>query len=104
MSREFGSYNGGFFHEQIEQAADDCLAGIDKTTQLWGAFLKEFYDVAYAISTSEAGDSGEYFPIMKTIEKMPILTKKLNDVFAHVEIYNQVAREAVRKAVEEKKL
>lgn len=42
MSREFGSYVNGYFHSQMEQAAEDCKNGDYPLTKVWGNFLKEF--------------------------------------------------------------
>lgn len=103
MSREFGSYINGYFHDQIWQGAEDCLKGDDKITRLWGEFLKDFSDIAYAISTSEAADSGEDFPIMKTIEKLPQLQNRLNAIKDHVRVFEKVMEEAVRRKVEEER-
>ncbi len=103
MSREFGDTIGGFFHNKIGYAADDCQTGRDKLTQLWGEFLREFEEVAYAISTSEACDSGPDYPIFETLERLPALERKLANVKSYVEPYRRVAEEAVRKALKEKK-
>ena len=103
MSREFGSCSSGYFHQQIQTCAQDCAGSNDVLVQLWGEFLEEFYDVAYSIASSEAGDSAPYDPIMKTIEKMGILTKKLNNVSDYVASYKRVAEETVRAHTEKKK-
>ncbi len=58
MSREFGSYETGYFHYQMSNATSDCLGGSDELTRLWGKFFAEFEPIAYAIASSEAGDSG----------------------------------------------
>ena len=99
MSREFGSYSSGYFHSQMQTAADDCKAGRDPLTQLWGEFLDEFAAVAYDIASSEACDSGPDAPIIETIQRMPSLKRKLNAIEMFVEPYKRVADEAVRRKV-----
>ncbi len=103
MSREFGSDASGYFHQQMQNAADDCLDGRDKLTKLWGAFFKEFYDVAYAISTSEAGDSGPDFPILETIKKLPALKDKFNQIENYCSVFDDVAQKAIRDYLEQHK-
>lgn len=99
MSREFGSYNGGYFHQQIDNCANDALAGRDELTRLWGQFLAEFSPIAYSIASSEACDSGEDDTIIETIARLSALQKRLYDVEKYVESYKRVAEEAVRKAL-----
>lgn len=104
MSREFGEYySGGYFHDKISYAAEDCKEGRDQLTRLWGEFLEEFKDVAYQISNSEAADSGPDAPISETIMKMPALKRKLDAIEGFILPYQRVAQEAVRKALEKTK-
>ena len=95
MSREFGSYINGYFHHQIEQSAEDCLNGRDGLTKLWGEFLKEFSHIAYAISTSEACDSGEDYPIMECMKRLPNLRERFKKIEAYITPFEDVARRAV---------
>lgn len=97
MSREFGSYQTGYFHTQIETAANDALAGRAKITRLWGKFLEEFKHVAYSIATSEANNSAEDDPIMESIKRMPALQNRLVAIMAYLEPFERVAEEAVRE-------
>lgn len=96
MSREFGTYNSGYFHDKIRDCANDCREGRDPLTKLWGEFLDEFYDVAYAISTSEACDSGPYDPILVNLNKLKTLQGKFDRIQLFLEDYKKVAYEAVR--------
>jgi len=96
MSREFGEHSGGFFHRKIESASEDCLESRCKLTQMWGEFLKIFYDVAYEISNYEAADSGLYAPIMESIAKIPEMQKKLFEIDSYLYDYRRIAEEAVR--------
>ena len=103
MSREFGSYMSGYFHTQIEYAADDCLCGRDGITRLWGEFLKAFYPVAYAISTSEACDSDVDYPIMECIRQMPELESRLKDISEYLRPFEDVIDEAIKDFVSKNK-
>jgi hypothetical protein len=98
MSREFGSYTSGYFHEKIESCASDAKCGRDFLTRLWGRLLGELYHVAYAVSTSEACDSGPDYPIMESILRMPELKKSLDEIDQYLEPYRRVAENAVREA------
>lgn len=57
MSREFG-YGSTFFHQKIADAGDDCRSGSDPLTQAWGKVIDALRDVAWSISSVEAGDAG----------------------------------------------
>lgn len=102
MSREFGEYSSGYFHQKIAGCADDCGGSRHELTKLWGEFLREFYDVAYAISSHEACDSGAAYPIMESVEKLPVLRKKLDQISSFLRPYQDVMEEAVRKKTEGK--
>ena len=80
MSRQFGSCQPGYFHSQIMTASEDCQEGNDELTRLWGDFLGAFYPIAYAIASSEAGDSGPDLPIKRTLEHLPKLRQCLDDI------------------------
>ncbi len=80
MSREFGSYCNGYFHDQIRYAADDCLRGRDDLTRLWGRFIEDFTGIAYQIASSEAGDSEPDATIIQTILDLPRLRDRLVDI------------------------
>lgn len=100
MSGEFGSYGGGYFHTQIEQAADDCLSsGNEQITREWGKVLQAFYPVAHAISWCEARDSGVDAPIMATIEHLPDIQKAIDDVKRYVRPFQDIADAALRHAI-----
>lgn len=99
MSREFGSYSAGYFHTQIEYAYEDLRSGKDEISREWSKFFHEFQDVAYAIASSEAHDSGPDFPISTTIKKLPSLVAALKDVERFVQPYKAVADAAVRDAI-----
>ena len=99
MSREFGSYTSGYFHYQMEVAAEDCKQGDYELTKLWGEFLAEFYDVAYAIASVEAGDSSPEDSILTTMRKMEGLQARLNDIKEYLKPFDRVAQVAVREAL-----
>jgi hypothetical protein len=101
MSREFGSDMSGYFHTQIQFAADDCESGNDELTRLWGEWFREFYHIAYAIASSEACDSGPDFPIYETIQAMPKLKKIMKCIENYTMPYQDVMRRAVREKLQE---
>lgn len=96
MSREFGAYIGGYFYDKVRNAADDCRDGRDDLTRLWGKFLTEFSDIAYAIASSEACDSGLDYPIFECIERLPRLNAILNEIDHYLRPFRDVAEAAVR--------
>ncbi len=101
MSREFGSCDSGYFHYQMQNAASDCLAGCDELTRLWGSFFKEFEDVAYAIASSEAGDSGPDFPILETMRKLESIRKAIRDIEWYLKPFDLIATKAVEQYIKE---
>lgn len=80
MSGEFGSYNNGYFHAQIEYAAADLANGDLEITRLWAKFFKAFEPVAYAIAWAEAGDCGPEAGILVTIKHMPEMKRSLKEI------------------------
>lgn len=102
MSGEFGSYNSGYFHDQMQYAAADLAGGRDALSREWARFFEEFAPIARAISWSEACDSGPYYPITETIARIPRLKELLRGIEQHVQVYKEVADEAVRKAVKDR--
>lgn len=100
MSGEFGTYHvSGYFHYQIEVAADDCLQGGGEITRLWGEFLNAFVPVAHEISWFEAADSGVDAPIVATLEHLTELRAKLRAIENYVEPFKRAAPRPVRDAV-----
>lgn len=57
MSREFGDDDGGYFHTKVANAASDARGGNHPLTLAWGKVLEAMEDVAWSISSVEAGDS-----------------------------------------------
>lgn len=102
MSREFGSYQSGYFHNQIESGADDCLDGQGELTRLWGKFLQDFYPVAYAISSYEACDSDASFPISENIKHIGTLREDLRAISDYLAPFESIAREAVSEYIKTK--
>ena len=103
MSREFGQYNNGYFHDNIRRAVEDlkdeAREGFHKE---FIPLLEELYEIAYVISSVEAGDSGLYRSINETIERLPAMKKNLAKLEEYLEPYSEVAREAVRQALMKK--
>jgi hypothetical protein len=58
MSGEFGDYgSGGYMHDKILKAIDDCADGHYCYTQAFGGVLEAVRSLARDISYCEAGDS-----------------------------------------------
>jgi len=101
MSREFGSYMSGYFHSQIDYAAEDLAEGKGELTRLWGKWFREFYPVAYAIANYEADDSGSYDPIITTIKALPALKQAMSAIEKYIEPFDDVIEAAIREKVKE---
>lgn len=101
MSREFGSYMSGYFHSQIGGAASDLAEGSHELTRLWGKWFEEFYDIAYAIASCEANDSGAYDPIMTTIQKLSALEQAMAAIKEYLIPFEDVMEMAIREKIEE---
>ena len=98
MSREFG--NGQyFFHEKIRGAKEDLIE--ESRNNFHAQFiplLDELYELAYAISSVEAGDSCEDRSIFKAMESVPKMIEILKNIDEkELSKYRRVAEEAVRE-------
>jgi hypothetical protein len=78
MSREFGEYIGGYFHDKINHAMDDLKhsSHIELHKKLI-PFFKSLHKIAYEISNVEAGDSGEDASINAMKKEIPIMITEL---------------------------
>lgn len=101
MSREFGSYASGYFHNKIDDCANDALNGDHEITRLWGRFLQELSSIAWNISSAEACDSGVYAPIYESMTRMPSIKAALKDIEEYLRPFEQVAMEAIRQKEKE---
>ena len=102
MSREFGDYIGGYFHEKIHGALEDLhVESKNEFHRKFIPLLKELYEVAYAISSVEACDSGQYRSILETINRLPAMRKALNEIDEAIRPYQDVIEEAIRQKTEE---
>jgi hypothetical protein len=104
MSGEFGEFHsGGYFHDKVRAAAEDCLDGgrrdNNDLTRLWGEFLEIMVPLARDISWFEACDSGYDAPVLGTLGAVPKLRTKLDEIAQVVDRYKQVADAAVRAAI-----
>jgi hypothetical protein len=100
MSREFGEYERGYFHQKIASCANDCKGGRDQLTKLWGKFLEEFSHVAHEISNSEACDAGPDAPIIESIKRLPRLRELFMDVQKYLTPYDACMREAIKMHID----
>lgn len=78
MSREFGEYIGGYFHDKINHAMDDLKdsSRVELHKKLI-PFFESLYKVAYQISNVEAGDSGEYASREALKKQIPVMVAQL---------------------------
>lgn len=80
MSREFGEYVGGYFHDKIKSAKKDLeLANFGLHRKLVPVF-ESLYNIAHVISSVEAGNSGEYDSREALIVNIPVMLKQLEDL------------------------
>jgi hypothetical protein len=81
MSREFGEYIGGYFHDKIGHATDDLIDSSHIVLhKMLIPFFESLYKVAYQISNVEAGDSGEYASINALKEQIPVMIAELEKI------------------------
>ena len=100
MSREFGSYINGYLHTQIEQAAQDCSEGRCEITKRYAPIFEILSKISYSICSAEACDSGEYDPIMKSIEQLPLLKEEIARLEQYLQPFKDVMDTALREKVE----
>ncbi len=106
MSREFGGNGGygGFFHDKIRNAKED-LEG-EASFELHKEFiplLESLYEIAYAISSVEAGDSCIDRTISTTLQELPKMKKWVAKMEESLRPYQDVAEAAVRDYIESEK-
>lgn len=97
MSREFGDYGGGYFHDKIRLAAEDASSGEYEITRLWGKLLTDFYEVAYAIASAEARDASEGDAILESMEMLPQISRDLTAIDSYQKPFRDIARRAVQR-------
>ena len=93
VSREFGSEP--FFHHKISDAADDCRGGSDPLTLAWGGVIDAMRDVAWSISSVEAGDTGSPSLAIESVEAL----RKVRDALCRVEILTSYVVDVQRETV-----
>ena len=78
MSREFGEYIGGYFHDKINHAMDDLKdnSHVELHKKLI-PFFESLYKVAYQISNVEAGDSREDTSREALKKQIPVMIAQL---------------------------
>lgn len=98
MSREFGENPGGFFHTKIDNAKHDLIEESNNAFHLkFVPLLSELYELAYAISSVEAGDSCDDRSVFQAMESVPKMIKILKEIDeTELSKYRRVAEEAVR--------
>lgn len=99
MSREFGDYDGGFFHNKVANAAGDARGGHHPLTLAWGKVLEAMQDVAWSISSVEAGDSSPSDLQIVSVKALRLVRDALYGVDALTRETIDVQRDAVRGIV-----
>lgn len=84
MSREFGECICGYFHNKIESAAHDLEDAHYSLHKKLIPVLDSLYKIAYAISSVEAGDSGEERSIEAFKEHIPFMILQLEGIDRHI--------------------
>lgn len=103
MSREFGEESGYmFFHGKIQSAKEDLEDASFDFHKKFIPLFEDLYEIAYAISSVEAGDSGEARSIIKTIQKIDSLRKNISNIEDSLRPYQDVMEQAVRDFKSEK--
>jgi hypothetical protein len=84
MSREFGEYIGGYFHDKIDNATDDLRHANFELHKKLVPFFEALYKVSYQICNVEAGDSGEYASKDALKEHIPRMIEELQAILKEV--------------------
>ena len=104
MSREFGEGPGGFFHDKIRNALEDLRHEADfELHKEFVPLLESLYEIAYAISSAEAYDSGIDRTISTTLQELPKMKKFIAEMEKSLRPYQDVADQAVRDYIESEK-
>jgi hypothetical protein len=101
MSYEFGNYVGGYFHNKIYSAKEDLEqeAKFELHKKLI-PFFNMLYEVSFAISAVEAGDSGEDRAVFAMLDNVPLMIQELENLDQELQVFREVAKEAVRRQLE----
>ena len=103
MSREFGENRGSFFHGKLYACMEDLRGEArEDFHKKFIPLFEELYEIAWAISSVEAGDSCIDRSIMETMQRIPRMKQFIKNMEDYLTPYQRVAEEAVRKAVESK--
>jgi len=95
MSREFGDECGGFFHEKISHALDDAKGGRTDGAKLMESILLPLAEIAYEVSSEEAGDSGSE----SVVEAISGAIDRLETALQAMRWYVQPSRKMAAKAI-----
>ena len=85
MSREFGEYDGGYFHTKLQRCCEDAEAGRTDGAKVIAALLNPLADMAYAVSSEEACDSGPDGTVQTFAESAPALRSAMHALEAFTE-------------------
>lgn len=102
MSREFGEYlsSCGYFHNKVESIKNDLVehSRVDIHAELIPT-LDILYKIAYAISSVEAGDSGQSRSVLVMMEEIPRMIESLKKVDSKLDVYRDVVKRAIEEEV-----
>lgn len=102
MSREFGSFHGGYFHQKIYEAAEDLRnEAREEFHKEFIDVLGDFYNIAYAISSVEACDASSERSVSEAIIWVPRMIERLKTIDNKLEVYRRLQNEAVKKYMEQ---
>ena len=98
MSGEFGHHRGGgYFHEQVANAADDCSdLGNLQVTKNVGKILDSLVPIAEAVSWAEASDTIEADAILSVIKNISTLEKSVENLKQYIKPFEDVMKRAIK--------
>jgi hypothetical protein len=90
----------GFMHHKIQYAAEDCDQGQYELTHKLAHILKSLENIAYSVSSIEAGDDAEGSAILDTIKELPKVKAAVDDLENYLRVFGSVAQYAIREYLE----
>jgi len=99
MSREFGEAVGGFFHDKLRYAVEDAEGGKSPYTKVIGEVLVPLAEMAWQVSSVEAGDASEEAVISSILQHLPGLKRAVQHLEYAVQAHRNLADAAAYRAV-----
>lgn len=101
MSREFGDTIGGFFHDKLRYAVEDAESGTLTYTRAVGKVLQPLAEIAWHVSSVEAGDSSTEAVVSSILQHLPELRLAVDALAQSVYSHQRVADDAAYQAVKQ---